>query len=71
MGKYIVNVSKKEKKKKQLKEWKQKALHGQFLREVECDNESKRWEWLRKGSRKGRLEISFVLHKSKLLELIQ
>ena len=67
MGKYIVNVSKKEKKKKQLKEWKQKALHGQFLREEECDNESKRWEWLRKG----RLEISYVLHKSKLLELIQ
>ena len=47
---YIVNVSNTKKKESRSKEWKQKALHGQFIRETDCENESKRWEWLRKGS---------------------
>ena len=51
--KCIVNVSKKEKKENRLKEWKQEALHGQLARETECYNESKKWEWLRKGPGKG------------------
>ena len=37
------NVSKKEKKENQLKQWKEKALHGQSVRETECHNESKKW----------------------------
>ena len=42
LEKHIVNVSKKEKKENRLEEWKQKALHGQFVRETECHNESKK-----------------------------
>ena len=41
LKKSTVSVSKKEKKKNRLKEWKQKVLHGQFVREKECYNESK------------------------------
>ena len=40
LKKSTVSVSKKEKKNR-LKEWKQKVLHGQFVREKECYNESK------------------------------
>ena len=71
LEKYIVNVSSTKKKESWSKEWKQNALHGQFVRETDCENESKGWEWLRKGSWKGRLKVSFALHKSKLLELTQ
>ena len=60
--KYIVSVSKKEKKENRLKELKQKTLRGQFVREAECRG---------KESWKVRLKVSFALHKSKLLELIQ
>ena len=56
LKKYIVNVSKKEKKENRLKEWKGKALHGQFVRETECHNESKKWEWLSKGELKRETE---------------
>ena len=56
MEKYIVNVSKKEKKENRLKEWKGKALHGQFVKETECQNESKKWEWLSKGELKRETE---------------
>ena len=41
LEKYIVNVSKKEKKENRLKERKQNVLHGQFVRETACHNESK------------------------------
>ena len=40
LKKPTVSVGKKEKKNR-LKEWKQKVLHGQFVREKECYNESK------------------------------
>ena len=42
--KYIVNVSKKEKKGNRLKKWKGKAPHVKFVRETKCHNESKKWE---------------------------
>ena len=45
-------MSKKENKGNLLKEWMGKALYGQFVRETECHNESKKWEWLRKGELK-------------------
>ena len=35
LEKYIANVSKKDKKKHRLKEWKEKTLQGQFERETE------------------------------------
>ena len=56
LEKYIVNVSKKEKKENQLKEWKQKALHGQFVRETKYHSKSKKWEWLRKVELKRKTE---------------
>ena len=40
--KYIVSVSKKEKKENRLKELKQETLRGQFVRETECRNESRK-----------------------------
>ena len=50
--KYIVNVSKKEKKGNRLKKWKGKAPHVKFVRETKCHNESKKWEWMKKGELK-------------------
>ena len=44
LEKYIVTVSKKEKKENRLKEWKQKALHGNIVREIEFHNKSKKRE---------------------------
>ena len=35
-------MTKKEKKKNRLKEWKQKVLHGQFVNKTGCHNESKK-----------------------------
>ena len=49
-------MTKKEKKKNPLKEWKQKVLHGQFVNKTGCHNESKKWEWLRKGELKRETE---------------
>ena len=46
----------KKEKENRLKEWKQKALYGQLVREIECDNKSKKWEWLRKGELKRETE---------------
>ena len=44
LKKYIVTVSKKEKKENRLKEWKQKTLHGKIVRETEFHNKSKKRE---------------------------
>ena len=59
LEKCIVNVRKKEKKENRLKEWKQKALHGQFVREAECHNESKKWKRLRNRELKKETERLF------------
>ena len=56
LKKYIVNVSKKEKKENQLKEWNQKALPVQVVRETKCHNESKKQKWLRKEELKRETE---------------
>ena len=48
LEKYLANVSKKENKENRLKWQKKKVLHGQFVGETECHNESKKWQWLRK-----------------------
>ena len=57
LEKYIVNVSKKKKKKEnRLKEGKEKMLHGQYVRETEDHNKSRKWEWLRKGDLKRETE---------------
>ena len=36
--------------------WKQKALHGQFVRETEGMQDQKRWQWLKAGELKGETE---------------
>ena len=38
LEKYMVNVSKKGKKENRLKEWGEKVLYGQFVRQTECHN---------------------------------
>ena len=38
LEKYMVNVSKKGKKENRLKEWEEKVLYGQFVRQTECHN---------------------------------
>ena len=45
-------MSKKEKKENRLEEWKQKTLHGQFLRETKCHNESKKMGMVEEGELK-------------------
>ena len=56
LEKYIASVSMTKKKEDRLKLWKLKVLHGQFVRETECHNESKRCKWLRNGELKRETE---------------
>ena len=42
----------KERKKDRQREWKEKMLHGQFLRETEEHANRSRWEWLKRGELK-------------------
>ena len=51
--KRFINVqNRQERKKQRLTEWKEKALHGQFLRETESTEGGNRWEWLKRGELK-------------------
>ena len=51
--KRFINVqNRQERKKQRLTEWKEKALHGQFLRETESTDDGNRWEWLKRGELK-------------------
>ena len=43
--KNFINVQyRQERRKQRLTEWKEKALHGQFLREIESTNDGSRWD---------------------------
>ena len=42
----------KERRKDRQREWKEKTLHGQFLRETEEHENRSRWEWLKGGELK-------------------
>ena len=56
--KKFVNVHDRQERRKQcLIEWKEKALHGQFLRETESTDDRNRWEWLKRGELKRETEI--------------
>ena len=45
-----------ERREQRLIEWKEKALHGQFLRETENTDNRNRWEWLKRGEPKRETE---------------
>ena len=51
--KRLPTVLVKERKKDRQREWKEKTLHGQFLRETEENENRSRWQWLKAGELKG------------------
>ena len=46
LKKFINVQNRQERRKQRLIKWKEKALHGQFLRETENTDDGNRWEWL-------------------------
>ena len=51
--KEFINVQNRQERRKQyLIEWKEKALHGQFLRKTEKTDDRNRWEWQKQGELK-------------------
>ena len=55
--KKFINIQNREGRRKQrLIEWKEKALHGQFLRETESIDDGNRYEWLKRGELKHETE---------------
>ena len=44
-----VSTAKKQKKEERHRQWKEKQLHGKFLRETEEVRSEKTWEWIRKN----------------------
>ena len=44
-----VSRAKKQKKEERHRQWKEKQLHGKFLRETEEVRSEKTWEWIRKN----------------------
>ena len=57
MLKKFINVqNRQERRKQRLIEWKEKALHAQFLREAGSIDDGNRWEWLKRGKHKRETE---------------
>ena len=48
LEKFINVQNRQERRKQRLIEWKEKALHGQLLREIESKDDGNRWEWLKR-----------------------
>ena len=46
LKKFINVQNRQERRKQRLIKWKEKALHGQLLREAENTDDGNRWEWL-------------------------
>ena len=44
---YINDMTMEEKREQSLKDWKEKSLHGQFLRDIMVFKEEQDWIWLR------------------------
>ena len=51
-----VSTTEKQKKKQRHKKWKEKQLHGKFIRETEEIKSEETWEWIRKGYLKKEVE---------------
>ena len=56
LKKFINVQNRQESRKQRLIEWKEKALHGQFLREIKSTDDGNRWEWLKQGELKRETE---------------
>ena len=56
LKKFINVQNRQERRKQRLIEWKEKTLHGQFLRETEITDDGNRWEWLKRGEFKRETE---------------
>ena len=52
LKKFINVQNRKERRKQRLNDWKEKALHGQLLRETENTDDVDRWKWLKRGELK-------------------
>ena len=52
----IVGKNKEERENERQAAWKEKALHGQFLRETEGMQDQRRWQWLKAGELKRETE---------------
>ena len=57
LKKFINVQNRQERRKKRLIDWKEKALHGQFLRETESTDDGNRWEGLKRDELKRETEI--------------
>ena len=59
LNKFINVQNRQERRKQHLIEWKEKALHGQFLRETESNDDGNRSEWLKRGELKKAFCVQF------------
>ena len=62
----IDGKNKEERENERLATWKEKALHGQSLRETEGMQDQKKWQWQKTGELK--LKTLYVLPKNKYSE---
>ena len=62
----IDGKNKEERENERLAAWKEKALHGQSLRETEGMQDQKKWQWQKAGELK--LKTLYVLPKNKYSE---
>ena len=67
LKKFINVQNRQERRKQRLIEWKEKALHGQFLRETESTDDGNRLEWLKREKLKKAFCVQF---KNRLCELM-
>ena len=67
LEKFINVQNRQERRKQYLIEWKEKALHGQFLRETDNTDDINRWEWLKRGQLKRDTESLFCAAQEQAL----
>ena len=69
LEKFINVQNRQERRKQRLTEWKEKALHSQFLRETESIDDGNRWEWLKRGELKREAESLLCLAQEQALRV--
>ena len=70
LKKFINVQNRQERRKQRLIEWKEKALHGQFLRETESTDDGNRWQWLKQGELKRETESLLSQLSNRLCKLM-
>ena len=63
-GLEAASVLKKAKKQKRLQDWEQKALHGQYLRQIKEVRIEQSWVWLQNGDLKSETESLIVAEQN-------